>query len=65
MHNRSDNLNGNHASVDSVADFDVKISSQVPTNSADNNGVSLVADPTLLDNFVDCDTLMRKVYVLP
>ena len=49
-------------SVDSVADFNVNTSSQVPTNSIDSNGVSLAADPTPLDNFVDCDTLMRKAY---
>ena len=58
----SDNSNGDHASVSSVADFDVNTSSHVPTNSSDSNGVSLAADPTPLDNFVDCDSLMRKPY---
>ena len=62
VRDKSDNLNEDHASVDSVADFDVNTSSQVPTNSIDSNGVSLAADPTPLDNFVDCDTLMRKAY---
>ena len=31
-------------------------------DSTNSNGVSLAADPTPLDNFVDCDTLMRKAY---
>ena len=62
VHDKSDNLNGDHMSFGSVADFDVNTSSQVPTNSSDSNSVSLAADPTPLDNFVDCDSLMRKAY---
>ena len=62
VHDKSDNLNGDHASIGSVPDFDVNTSSQVFTNSSDSNGVSLAADPTPLDNFVDCDSLMRKAY---
>ena len=62
MRDKSDNLNGDHASDGSVADFDVNTSSQVPTNSSDSNSVSLAADPAPLDNFVDCDSLMRKAY---
>ena len=54
VRDKSDNLNGDHASAGSVADFDANTSSQVPTNSS--------ADPTPLDNFVDCDSLMRKAY---
>ena len=59
---KSDNLNGDHVGIDSVADFDVNVSSQVPANSTDSNGASLAADPTPLDDFVDCDTLIRKAY---
>ena len=32
VHDKSDNSNGDHTSVGSVADFDVNTSSQVPTN---------------------------------
>ena len=55
-------LQGGHTSIAPIADTDVNASSQVPTNGSDTNCISPAANLNSWDNFVDCDSLMRKAY---
>jgi len=51
-------LDGDHATSDSVPVSDMDTSSQVPNNNIDSNCVSFDANSSP----VDCDSLMKRAY---